>query len=396
MTNSLHQLDRRLVDKLLAYGEKKFGDDLYAEADALKTHPGMSPQFLWPWLAYVTPFDERSLADWFLEERGWSLARPAREWLEAQRESWMSVWEITAVDPGRSITLRDQLTFNERTVHEVRASQDVEIHLYVLTRIVDRGPVSLICGMHAQALPPMAGARVVDGVRRTLRRKTAVPPERLRDPKITARMLNLWSDMIDDLRQPPRLQDADGHAVLMTEDRWTFERADRSEIAGRIASIDGMTTDEADDTFVLLKGRSILGDVRLEGTKLIAATMSVERSNALRELVEQACHGLIRSHVRSHSDPFAAARQPAPPPSPSSAEEIELILGMKATHYAKWLDHPLPALDGKTPRDAARTKLGRAQLDIVVKQMEMIESHMPEEERYDFAKLRHALGLGKR
>lgn len=36
----------------------------------------------------------------------------------------------------------------------------------------------------------------------------------------------------------------------------------------------------------------------------------------------------------------------------------------KARHYAAWIDGPILALDGKTPRQAARTKRGRERIDV--------------------------------
>jgi hypothetical protein len=38
--------------------------------------------------------------------------------------------------------------------------------------------------------------------------------------------------------------------------------------------------------------------------------------------------------------------------------ERELLLNLKTEHYERWVDEPLPALDGRTPREAARPKPG--------------------------------------
>jgi hypothetical protein len=89
----------------------------------------------------------------------------------------------------------------------------------------------------------------------------------------------------------------------------------------------------------------------------------------------------------------------APAPARGSAPNPEadaIIVKMKEQHYTKWLDMPLPALRGKSPREVSRTKAGRAQLEAMVKDIEMIESHMPPSERYDVNKLRAALGLHKK
>ena len=81
---------------------------------------------------------------------------------------------------------------------------------------------------------------------------------------------------------------------------------------------------------------------------------------------------------------------PALPPVP---EHDALIREVKEQHYAKWLDDRLPALDGKTPREAARTKRGRERLEAIIVQMEVMEADVPEAVRYDIGTLRRELGM---
>jgi len=46
----------------------------------------------------------------------------------------------------------------------------------------------------------------------------------------------------------------------------------------------------------------------------------------------------------------------------------------KSHHYEEWADHPLPALHGKTPREAMGTAAGRAAVDVLLKDFENHES----------------------
>jgi hypothetical protein len=65
----------------------------------------------------------------------------------------------------------------------------------------------------------------------------------------------------------------------------------------------------------------------------------------------------------------------------------------KRKHYEAWLDESIPALDGKTPRQAAATRLGRQRVDLLLKEMENHEARVPEAERFDFDRLRRALNI---
>jgi hypothetical protein len=144
-----------------------------------------------------------------------------------------------------------------------------------------------------------------------------------------------------------------------------------------------------------LIARAVLGNGRLR-----VETNSVERADRLRERIEAACSGRIAHRTREHSDPLALMErrqgQPAPQPGPAvlpADEANTLVLEFKRRHYADWGDHPLPALGGKTPRAAVRTQAGREQVDLLLKECEMMEARGPEGQRFDFSVLRGELGL---
>jgi hypothetical protein len=70
-----------------------------------------------------------------------------------------------------------------------------------------------------------------------------------------------------------------------------------------------------------------------------------------------------------------------------------ILRDMKAKHYADWADQPIPALGGKTPRAAVRTKEGRLKVDTLLKECENFEAGMPAGQRFDFGGIRRDLGL---
>ena len=117
----------------------------------------------------------------------------------------------------------------------------------------------------------------------------------------------------------------------------------------------------------------MVGRVEMSPTALRIETNSRARADALRERIEGACGSHIRHRAREHSDPFAlaAASGNVPqPPAPPSPEEERLVAELKARHYADWADQPLPALDNRTPRECARTAAGRAEVDLLLTDME--------------------------
>jgi hypothetical protein len=123
---------------------------------------------------------------------------------------------------------------------------------------------------------------------------------------------------------------------------------------------------------------------------------SITRADELRRRIEEACAGLVRRRAREHSDPLALAERslPSQPETELPREEQQrLVQDLKERHYADWPDQRLPALGGKTPREAARTRRGRAQVDLLLRQFEHSENRLPAAERFDVSGLRARLGL---
>ncbi len=70
------------------------------------------------------------------------------------------------------------------------------------------------------------------------------------------------------------------------------------------------------------------------------------------------------------------------------------ITAMMQDRWKRWLDEPIPALDGKTPRQAAKTKEGRERLEALLFSFERREGR-PGEDLFkpDIDELRSQLGL---
>jgi hypothetical protein len=69
---------------------------------------------------------------------------------------------------------------------------------------------------------------------------------------------------------------------------------------------------------------------------------------------------------------------------------------MEERHWAAWMDQPVPALGGLTPRAAAVTPLGRERLEALLGDYEFRNKQREPDERADMSWLRKALGLDSR
>jgi hypothetical protein len=382
-----------------------FTEDFVDTVDAL--------QLAVPWSLYHYRVRGQTALDAYLAEHGRELSPRERGWLAAQRAAWLSVWEVLGVETGKSVTLRDLLSHEERSVREASASQTLVARDAVLARVVDHGGVSLLCGAHPRPLPPFDAAEVVRRAQGRLRRRRAVPVERLRDEGFGRYLIRRWEEAVAelDLRAavPLQLRNTDGDPFLPTTDHFALEPAARAEIERRLAGMEGVEADgEAEPggaAFVFLTPgnrmhaaweNTWIGRACLSGAGLRLETNSRERADRLRARVESACAGLLRHRAREHADPLSApltAARPASPPEPPPPEAEQYLLDFKRRHYVGWLDEALPALRGRSPREAARTAQGRAAVDVLLKDMENRERRVSGPHAFDFGGIRRTLGL---
>ena len=239
-----------------------------------------------------------------------------------------------------------------------------------------------------------------------------VPVDRLRDQAFGSYLIRRWEDAVLDLdvRRAilPTLCNTDGDPLLLTVDRFELAPGTEHAVEERLATIEGVLSPEADDAercYGFVKpGNAMhrswentsIGTAWVTAGELRLDTNSTRRADALRARVEAACGDLVRHRDREETDPRALAASgtpPAPQPRVESPEAWAFLRDMKARHYADWVDAPLSALGGQTPRQAMRTSEGRTRVDVLLKGIENRESRLPQEERVDLGALRGELGL---
>jgi hypothetical protein len=138
-------------------------------------------------------------------------------------------------------------------------------------------------------------------------------------------------------------------------------------------------------------GRTILGNIEIGEDALVLNTNSKERADKGRDLLLSRLDGLVGQPLTSHQTlekmlderPDSAPVQSELPPEVAE----QAIHSYLDTHYRQALDDPLPHFDGKTPRQAAKTKKGRAQVINWLKKLENSEARRAasqEQQPYDF------------
>lgn len=413
---ALHRLDHLVSHDLLAFARKRFGAGWMEEATSAWGGLPEDPQLFGPWLLYHYRGLAGMTAVAAYLTRGGRVDARERAFLEAQSRTWISVWEIIDVRRGTGLAVRDLLTGEERTLHERKGSESLVARDAVLGRVLDHDGVSVFCGIHHRPLGPREAAAVVAEFRRVERPADGrmFRTEELRSEETTLLLLTAWEEVVAevDARPLPMINNTDGDPLLLTEDRFELDAADRRRVIECLASIAGAQTEEDGAEIHVSFTRpgnkmhktwenTIVGHAEVRADGIVVSTNSTRRANAVRKSIEKACGSLVRHRVRQHSDPETAMREKPPARRRNEAEDdgipaaekLRIIREFQEKHYRGWLDQKIPALSGKTPRAAAREPRGRKALDLLLREIEHGEARRPEAERFDVGILRRELGL---
>jgi hypothetical protein len=417
----LHDLDGRLAHDLTVFAKRRFGE-AWRRFEKDFAHAEAAAQLSRAWSVYHYRIHGRAVLDHYLDEKGKRLSGPERPWLLAQGAAWLSVWEVLAVVSGKAVTLRDLFSGEERRVTESGGSRTLVSRDAILARVVDHEGVSVLCGTHPRPLPPREAAEVVRLARAGLRWKGEVPPEKLRDDAAGRVLIRFWEEAVDSLERRPAfpkdLRNTDGDPFLLTTDHFDLARGMKSEVEAALAALPDVEPPEPGENpaaYVFKKAgnpqhrywdNTVVGHAWISGTRLRAETNSIRRADALRAQIESACGDRIRHLLREHMDPLSekarsaftekTSRGKEAPVAESGlppAEAARLVREVMTRHYTEWLDEPIPALKGKTPRQAVRTAKGRAAVDLLLKEIENREQRRPDGAAFDVSWLRGELRL---
>jgi hypothetical protein len=334
-----------------------------------------------------------------------------RAWYEAHRRSWLSLWEVRQVEPGRSLQLHDLLTGEERTVTEREGSRCLKVLDTIVARVVDLEGVSVLAGLHPWPLPP----RPTETARATFMkacfpRRRRLKPADLRANAVFLTLSSCWQGTADEWfrRPPPTLVNHHGDPIEWCIDRFTFSPEDRAAVIARLESL-GRLEEDGEEVQVSLSEPApsaspmvtvSVGFIRVLADHCRAEANSVRRADRLHaQLVERvgdlvAYQGRERKDIRQPQEQPASPRPAKEPPPPEVMELLhERVRQIQTEHLERWVDMPIPALNGQTPRQAATNREGRKQVRLLLKEMAYSQARAPAERRISLDFVYAELGL---
>ena len=402
------------------------------------TH-GKWDQLFLPWFAFdfipkprtrqekAASWPTTTVAEAYLHDHGLHLPATEARVLRAGAEAPLSFMVVTSVEAGQSVDLRDILSGDVYHVVERSASTGLRSGHVLLARVIADGDLAIMSGMGPFPLFPPTLQTVINYRESILRPRG--PVNRASVKAAVTEILALYHRLVHEALHPalPRLQNTDGDplapATLEFKVRCSVGEAfDRLKVLSLANDDDELLegaswSDTGELTGVELlwskRGNKLhrhwdnttLGNLVLSPGGLSVSVNSTKRARKIRRLVEKhlGSDGLfLRETTESIDALLEAAKQGGGSgnhtDAGSSFEETpegRAILGeISRRHWEAWVDEKIPALGGVTPREAAKTRLGRERLEALLAEYAWRDQAGPRQPfEPDVAWLREQLGL---
>ncbi len=374
-----------------------------------------------PWAIFDYPLPKHgiSLSRLYAKEKPARLSPDLQELLNAQLSAWLSIWEVREIERGVGAQVVDLLTHEERFVHEIMGTSNLDVRSALLGRVVDSGGISFFSGTHPQPLSPRDADVIARDMKKICRVRTRpVHPLKLQLPDVQLEMIHDWRDVTSLRRNapPPTLTNTDGDLISPTTDHFDILTPDPSLLLTRLASFPGAHEPEpapkSGEVWIEITKQgdakmqwdnTIIGRLVIAGTRMRVESNSLRRADSLRASLVSHLGGLVKHRLRDETSQDELFRLVESMPSregeirvPPQTEEMTAIMkAHKERYMSAWADMEIPALGGLTPREAAKRPRSRADLELLLREMEMHEARLPEGERFDVSGLRGTLGMSE-
>lgn len=389
--------------------------------------------------------EKQNVVDAYLEKHGWRENVPGKRYLEAIRQSVVSLYEVVGVGPDGAVTLRDRFRDDDPVVlAKERALEDLGQGSYIAGRIVVINGDPWLADGHLSISPEIVtdileafgewldeSKRIRPGPAGPGDDAEAVERVSVLSPPGLAAMMS-WSWMWHALDQA--LSSEDGKFEDMDEEDFEYFEVHfpLREKPEAIASVldtaeefERIEDEDGDEGFLWVwigpatpgnggfrqwlsrllgknanVGDGYLGMVEISEGEVILDTHSEEFAKRGRDLLASCLGDRIGSPRETSLDleddleggPGLTPARSAPlPPLTDQARHARLT-----DHYRQTLDEPVSVLDGKTPREAVQTEDGCQKVSDWLELLEEFESRyaiVHGFEPFDLTWMREELGV---
>jgi len=329
-----------------------------------------SRETFFDWLFFDLALDDgQTMAEMLLHRRGNSLHPRAEDFIRLMLGTHLRAWQVREAQPGEGLRLRDLWTGDEVWVVERSASQQAVVWDVLVARLHTLADGTRQLEGSAMLLP----AAVTRGLVKTLKaehrllRKTEPTLTDEQFFKCVSPVFHLcWYDEVANAA-PPEVRTPEGDAFSFSTLVFDVPRAGDA----LVTVLEAPDFEPADvGTAVWLDRQSdqrrLLGDLRVDKGTLTLQTMSRERAALGRARLEELL-GPLHLASEEHRDPDTDGPERGDAPWINGDDDLDFdsvpeVRAMLDAQDRAWVDLEIPALDGATPRAAAKDRRLRPRL----------------------------------
>ena len=369
-------------------------------------------------------FDSYTVAEVFLQEHGDLLSTQEKRLLLASNRPKYSFYEVRKTRPGQSLSLRDILTDKHYEAKDIYVSQEASPGDILFCAL---GQMEDICFIMASApffLPPLTMRSIV-AFRDEIKSECNI--KKIKDEDLIELDMDIREelfDILDDLlsEKPLNIVNSEGDPINPQTLRFDITCPKEAfdalyTLARGIATKAQLAADAVyeDDkihkvTIPWCKKATkkqakdiILGTIHICGKQLSVEVNSHERASKIKDIISKKL-GKFATYkltvIEDLESQISSERHSAADSDPQDilSDDVQAALQEFAkAHWQKWLDEKIPALNHKTPRQAAKSKAGRELLRALLNSYEKIDTNSMNQAtnlfQPDVDDLRRQLGL---
>jgi tetratricopeptide (TPR) repeat protein len=367
----------------------------------------------------------------FYEEKKEKLSEEELSLLKYEMASYLSLYEVTSVTPEVGLRLKDLFTGEEMDIVEVKGSLTMVKWDVIFARVIRMGSVNKLSGM-VTLIPRRNKEKIISSIRKTW---IKVKEETGKDEwsnfmKSNAQLIHHLIE--DQFSVEPVFVTEEHHRIVSSkaaydvkdfnsiryrlskefdfiidtekeekEIQWTWLKRGKSKEWEERSSVEGS---------VILRSEMIGGKGALSWTALGTVTLTPKRldlwclSKERLDRGKRRLHEILGEDIQHRVDTYEdmvkkamekSGRAPSIEESEMPKKYDTIFSKVMEELVTKWIDERIPALNGKTPREAIETPEGREKVEDLLKDWENAEERKKKEgEPYiDINILRRMLNL---
>ena len=351
------------------------------------------PWFLYNWIPdtdeeLIADLPETIAAEHYLTQYPYRLDSYQKSFIHANLASLYSIYEVTHVVKQQSITLKDILRGHHVTIHEKRGSESLEKGHIIMARIVTINEDSIACGIYPQPLPSQYLLTLVE-FKQHYSQNNFFTEDMLFELDLQIR--TCFMDNIEHLLENPfpQLKNTDSDDLSINKIHYSLTCSPQQAfdaLANMAAGIKKSELSEDgiyDSSHQLVEisfpwckmgndvhkdwKNTVYGHIIVKEGSLTVEVNSAERAQSVLAEINSRLNKkeatYLHTEQKTIEEMLAEPHEKKPNPCDDSPELQGMLKELSHQHWVSWLDSNIPALNHVTPREAAKTVLGRERLE---------------------------------